>query len=121
MFSLYTLLTQFHIIYLLFFIAIMAFQYTRSFIYNVKYCSHWLVVGYTFWIVTFHYSAQFIGRYHLLFLYHFIVANNIQYNVWSHYREARYFVIGKELIAYFNNSLTAHLRRCEVIANGNRS
>lgn len=113
-------LTQLYVLHLLFLVAIMALQCACFLVYNVEYCSHWLVVGDALWIVAFHDSAQFVGRYDLLFLYHFIVANDVQDDVGRNYREARYFVVGEELVAYLDDSLAPYLGRTEVVANGNR-
>ena len=93
---------------------------TLNIVYDMEHSSHGFIVCNTLWIVAFHDSAQFVGRYDLLFLYHFVVANDVQDDVGRNYREARYFVVGEELVAYLDDSLAPYLGRTEVVANGNR-
>ena len=113
-------LTQLYVLHLLFLVAIMALQCACLLVYNVEYCGDWLVVSDALWVVAFHDSAQFVGRYDLLLLYHFVVANDVQDDVGRNYREARYFIVGEELVAYLDDSLAPYLGRTEVVANGNR-
>src|SRR3712207_8638196 len=89
----------------LLFLAIVAFYNAVFFIYHVKPRSHRLIVRNAFRVRASYDTAQFIGELHFPFFYHFVVADNIQLNTWSHYCDAVDFVVAKKLVGNLYNAL----------------
>ena len=65
----------------------MAFHDAIVLVHHMKKGSHRLVVGNAFRICTFDDRLQFIRHLHLFFFHDFIVADNVQFHMRSHYRD----------------------------------
>src|SRR3712207_9504447 len=64
-------------------------------------------------------TAQFIGELHFPFFYHFVVADNIQLNTWSHYCDAVDFVVAKKLVGNLYNAFPAELLAVKIKPDSN--
>ena len=73
-------LYQFYFFYILCLLAVMATENTLFFIYNVEKGIHaWLVVGNALGIATLDDTTQFVGDADSLFLYHLVVADDVEF------------------------------------------
>ena len=76
----------------------MAFDDAMLLVYHVEAGRHRLVVGDALRIGTFHDAVQFVGQTHFPFLHHFVVADNVQFHVRSHYGDTVYLVVAEEFV-----------------------
>ena len=100
-------LQKFDVILLLFFFAVMALQQAFFLVDDVEPCLHRLVVGDTFRVVALHDASQLVRHFHFFLFYDFIVADDIQLDFGSNYRQAADFFFRKEAVGNFDDSLLA--------------
>lgn len=85
----------------------MALQQAFFLVDDVEPCLHRLVVGDTFRVVAFHDTFQLVRHFHFFLFYDFIVADDIQLDFGSNYRQAADFFFRKEAVGNFDDSLLA--------------
>ena len=103
------LLNQLDFIDILLHITIMTAYYAVLFINDMKHGLHRFVVGYTFGVIAFHYTAKLIGSLYGFLLNHLIVFYYIQHYVRSDNRQTGNLLIGEEFVFNLYYTLTANL------------
>ena len=73
---------------ILFLLAVVALQHSVFLVNDVEQRVHRLVVGYTLWVVALDDALQEVGSDDGFLLNHFIVAYDVENNVWGKYRQA---------------------------------
>ena len=111
------LLYQLHFVDVLLLLAVVAGQDAVG---NVEVGTHRLVVGDALRVVALHDAPYFAGCLNGFLLYHFVVADDVENDFGRYDGEAGNLVVGKELVADFDNALVPNLLRRVVETDGNR-
>ena len=112
------ILYQINLVYVLFFLTVVALDDAVFFVFHMEQGLHGFVVGDTFGVVAFHDTSQVIGSDDSLFLYHFIIFDDVEYDIGGHHRETGYFFVGKETVLHLDDALVAQLFGTVVITDG---
>jgi hypothetical protein len=78
--------------------------------------SHRFVVGNALRVTTFHDTFDYIRHNDLLLFYHFIIVDDVQLYIGSHYAQSADFLIGKESVGYLDDTLLSQFLARQVIA-----
>ena len=95
----------------------MAFKDTVFLVGYMEDGSHWFVVGDALWVWTLYDASQFIRHNNLFLFYNFVVLDDVQYHVRSHYRQTADFLVTEEAVGYFDESLLAQTLAGKVVAD----
>ena len=80
--------------------------------------SHRFVVGDTLRVTAFHDTLHHVRHDDLFLFHHFVVADDVQLHVGSHYRQSADFLIAEESVGHLDETLLAQLLAGKVVADG---
>ena len=115
------LLAKLYFAQLLLLVAVVATYDAENLVNGVEDGLHRLVVGDALRVVAFNDTLQCIRSLYGLLLYDFVVLDDTQSDVRSHYGESVDFLIGEILVGNLDDALLANLLGWQVVADGNRS
>ena len=101
----------------LFLFAIVAFQHAVFLVDDVEDGGHWLVVGDALRVTALHDSLHHIRHDDLFLFHHFVIADDVQLHIGSHYREAADFFVAEETVGYLDDAFLAQFLAWQVIAD----
>ena len=104
----YVELDKFYLIYILFLLAVVTGQYSVGY---MEMGSHGFVVGDALRVVALHDAFNLVGSYNASLLNHLVVADDAENHIWSYHRKTGDLIIGKELVAYLDDTFATNLLR----------
>ena len=102
-------LAELYFAHVLFHIAIVAFANAAFLVDDVEDGGYRFVVGDADGIVAAYDAAQFVGCFDGLLFYDFIVADDVEDDLWRNDRQPRYFVVGEELVGNLDDAFVSYL------------
>ena len=81
-------------------------------------CGHGFVVGDALRVGALDDADEFVGQGEFAFLYHFVVADDVQLDVGGYDGDAVYLVVGEEFVGYLDDAFLAQFLALEVEADG---